>query len=124
MSNISPDERERKDRFDRIIGSLHGLPDVMSTKPTTVRAVMPLIGMAQTFIVQTYRQRDGDKTSETVFLEYVDEAGSVRMVIPPAVTKVIARQHEALTTRTKLRGAQAAAETRKALGIKPAFLKK
>lgn len=111
------------DRFDRMLGALFGLPDVLSTPPTTVRAVTPMIGSAQTFIIQTYRQRDGDKSGDTVFLEHVDERGSTRLVIPPAVTKVIARQRDALTDRSRRRGAQAAADDRKSRGIQPAFLK-
>jgi len=108
-------------KFDRALGALVGIPDVIHTSATTVRTVAPLVGSAQTFIVQTYRQKE---SGDTVFLEYVDEEGNVRMVIPPAVTKVIARQRDALNARSRSKGAQAAAADRKARGIKPAFLKK
>jgi hypothetical protein len=116
-------EDTRKDLFDRKLGALFGVPDVLSTQPTTIQVATPLVGEAQTFIVQTYRQRDGDKSGDTVFLQYVDGAGSVRIVLPPQVTHCIARQRDALTTRSRKRGAQQAADDRKARGIVPAFLK-
>lgn len=119
--HTSIDNSRPADRFDRAIGSLTGLPDVINTPATTVRSVSPLVGSAQTFIVQTFRQREN---GDTVFLEHVDERGSTRLVIPPGVTKVIARQRDALTTRARKRGAKAAADDRKARGITPAFLKK
>lgn len=115
-----PMPQNGKNRFDRALGALFGLPDVLSTPPTTIRATLPMVGMAQTFIVQTYRQRE---QGDTIFLEHVDETGSTRLVIPPAVTRVIARQREALTGRSRRKAAQAAADDRKAKGIKPAFLK-
>lgn len=111
------------DKFDRALGALVGIPDVIHTAPTTVRATTPIVGSAQTFIVQTFRQRDEDKSGDTVFLEYVDERGTVRIVIPPAVTKVIARQRDALTDRARSKAAKAVAEDRKARGIKPGFMK-
>lgn len=111
---------ETADKFDRALGALVGIPDVIHTAPTTVRAAMPLIGTAQTFIIQTYRHRE---SGETVFLEYVDEKGTVRIVIPPAVTKVIHRQHDSLSGRARSKAAKAAADDRKARGIQPGFMK-
>jgi hypothetical protein len=112
-------------KFDRALGALVGIPDVLHTAPTTVRASSPLIGSAQTFIVQTYRQRQSDeKSGDIVFLEYVDQDETVRLVIPPTVTAVIARQRDALTARSRSKAAQAVAADRKARGIKPGFLKR
>jgi hypothetical protein len=108
------------DRFDRAISSLVGLRDVLNTPPATIRNTSPLAGGAQTFIVQTFRQRE---SGDTVFLEYVDDRGSTRIVIPPTVTKTIARQRDALTDRARRKAAKAAAEDRKARGIRPGFLK-
>jgi len=45
------------DHFDRLLGALHGLPDVVSTRQATVRSLTPLVGTSETFIVQTYRQQ-------------------------------------------------------------------
>jgi hypothetical protein len=118
----------RQSYFDRKLGALFGIPDVLATTPATITSARPMVGDAQTFIVQTYRVRDaGDgekaRSGDTVFLQYVDGAGSVRIVLPPEVTACIARQRDSLTTRSRKRGAKAAADDRKARGIRPAFLK-
>lgn len=76
------------DAFDRLLGALHGLPDIASTKPSTVRAVTPMTGSSQVFIVQTYRQRE---TGDTIFLECVTKDGTVRIAIPPSGTHSRAR---------------------------------
>lgn len=108
------------DKFDRMMGALADLPDVTRTKPSTISAVSPLIGEAQTFIVQTYRQSE---IGDTIFLQYVDADKSVRIAIPPAAAAAIARQRDSLTTANRKRAAQAEARRRKAAGIKPGFLK-
>jgi hypothetical protein len=107
------------DSFDRTLGSLEGLPDVVQVKATTVRVTTPLLGKAQTFIVQTIRQRD---VGDFVFLEYVDAEGSTRMVIPPKVTEVIARHRDAIGARIRSRAAKAKAADRKARGLKPGYM--
>lgn len=107
--------------FDRAIGTLHGLPDVVSTKPTTMR-VVPTFGFGtHVYVIQTFRQRD---IGDSVFLEHVSENGTVRLVIPPAVAEVIARQRDQVTARSRSRAAKRVADERKAQGIKPGFLKK
>ena len=82
------------DKFDRMMGALHDLPDVTRAKPSTVVCTLPIIGASQTFIIQTFRQRE---IGDTIFLQYVDDGGSVRIAIPPAAANAIARQREALT---------------------------
>ena len=65
------DQTERKalgDVFDRTIQSMNGLPDVLITKATTVRSLSSVLELSQTFIVQTYRQRD---EGDTIFIEYI-----------------------------------------------------
>lgn len=113
--------------FDRAIGSLDGLPGVSSTRPTTVRSTTTLIGSAQTFIIQTYRQREepaGDsqpsRSQDYVFIEYIGAEGSLRLVLPPEAALTIARQRQALTDRARSRSAKASAADRKRRGIKPA----
>jgi hypothetical protein len=108
------------EHYDRILGNLHGLPDVTTAGPSTVRTVQPLIGGAQTFIVTTYRQTD---RGDTVFLESISAEGGMRFVIPPAVTAAIARQREALTTKVRRRVGRASAQARKDRGEAPAFMK-
>lgn len=108
------------DKFDRLMGALVGLPDVTKSKPSTIVTSSPLIGEAQTFIVQTFRQRE---VGDTIFLQYMDAEGSKRIAIPPEAADAIARQRDALTTKVRKRiGKQQAAE-RKARGEVPAFLK-
>lgn len=106
--------------FDRLIGALHGLPDVVSTKPTTVVTLLPLIGAAQTYIVQTFRQRE---QGDTIFLQCVSGEGALRLAIPPKVADAIARQREALTDKSRSKAAKALAAERKEQGIVPGFLR-
>lgn len=108
------------DKFDRMIGGLEKLPDVTKSSPSTVRAVSPLIGESQTFIIQTYRQRE---VGDTIFIEYVDAEKSVRMAIPPAAADAIARQRDALSTKVRKKIGKQQAALRKARGEVPGFMK-
>ena len=86
---VPPSTDPRRARFDRAIGALVGIPGVICTSAATVRALTPMTGDAQTFIVQTYRQRDADDAQaggDWVFIEHVDDGGAVRLVMPPKVT--------------------------------------
>lgn len=112
-------EQNGPDKFDRIIGSLHGLPDVRNTRPSTVTTVLPILGHSQTFVVQTYRDERGD----TIFLQMVDAEGRARIVVPPAVADAIARQRDALTTMSRRAAGRRTAEARAARGEKPAFMR-
>lgn len=107
--------------FDRLVGALEGLPDVTKSKPSTVREKLPLIGIARTFIVQTYRQRE---KGDTVFIETIGPEGSIRIAIPPAVADAIARQREALTGKVRSKIGKQVMADRMAAGHKPAFLVK
>jgi hypothetical protein len=108
------------DKFDRMMGSIMGLPDVTRTKPTTVTVLSPLIGEAQTFTIQTFRQAE---VGDTVFLQYAAAEGLVRLAIPPAAVNAIVRQRDALSTKNRRAGAAKAVKTREAAGIIPGFLK-
>lgn len=112
----------------RAMGALKGIPNVINTAAATVRSIVPMVGTPQTFIVQTFRRlRDDDdvpgaeKTGDTLFLECIDGDGVIRIFCPPEITKIIARQRDALTGRTRKRAARAGYETRKAKGtqVKP-----
>jgi hypothetical protein len=105
------------DWFDKKIGALHGLPNVVHCKPTTLRHASPLIGASQTFIVQTYRAEDGD----WIFLEQTSAAGHARIVLPPNVAEVIARQHDALSGRVRSALAREKMKARMAGGWRPTF---
>jgi hypothetical protein len=118
------DQSERKalgDVFDRTIRSLNGLPDVINTKATTVRSLSSVLELSQTFIVQTYRQRD---EGDTIFVEFIGAEGSLRLALPPAVSEVIARQRDAITGKARSKAAKANAMDRKARGIEPGFKKR
>jgi len=69
-------------------------------------------GMRETWILDTYRA-DG---TEVAFLQRVSAAGAVRMVLPPKVMLALTRQHDALSTQSRRRGAQQAVATRIARG--------
>jgi hypothetical protein len=116
--------------FDYELGQLHGLPGVTTTKQATVRATNGLTESA-TWIIQTFRKRDVAEDAEralpakdTIFVEFIGSKGrSLRLVIPPPVAEVIARQREALVSKNRTSGARQAAATRKERGIEPGFLK-
>lgn len=107
--------------YDRLLGALDGLPDVVHTRPSTVRAIVPIIGAAETWIVQTYRQTE---QGDTIFLESVSAAGAVRIALPPKVAAAIARQRDSLTAQSRSKAARAAAQDRKDRGEEPAFLRR
>jgi hypothetical protein len=128
----NPDERT-VEAFDYELGQLHGLPGVTFTKQATVQATNGLTE-SSTWIVQTYRRRsvpdiveDAERpmpARDTIFVQFIGKGGrSLRLVIPPAVSELIARQREALVTKNRISGARRAATTRKERGIEPAFLK-
>jgi hypothetical protein len=108
------------DEFDRLLGALHGLPDVIHTKPSTLRTVTPLIGTSQMFTVQTYRQRE---RGDTIFLECVHRGGFVRLALPASVADTIARQRDALTGKVRSKIGKQTAQARKERGEVPGFMK-
>lgn len=112
------------DKYDRVIGQLANLPDVTHTKPSTIQTVSPLIGEAQTFIVQTFRQQE---IGDTVFLQYVDAEKSVRIVIPPKAVNAIVKQRDSLSKTNRRKASSATgkrlAAERKARGELPPFMK-
>jgi hypothetical protein len=113
---------KQQSEFDRLIGQLDGLPEVVQTKASVIRAVPMLgIGSTQLYVIQTYRQRD---KGDMIFMEHVSEAGTVRLVIPPAVADCIARQRDQLTTKSRSRAAKAVALERMERGEAPAFTRK
>ena len=110
-----------RDLFDRMIGGLHGRPDVVASKPTTVRAAHALVGDTETYIVQTYRDKE---MGDTIFIEHVSASGTVRLVVPPNVADVIARQSYHLSKRIRRTSAKESMRDRMAKGWKPNFTKK
>jgi hypothetical protein len=116
------DPQSLPDAYDRQLAALADLPDVIRSSVATIRAMPPLgIGGSQVFIVQTYRQRD---RGDLIFLEVSGRDGTTRLVLPAAVTTVIARQRDRLTAKARSRAAKAAADDRAARGLRPAFAKR
>lgn len=83
--------------FDRLLGKIDGLPGVQRTRPTTVLSIMPFLGNALTYVVQTYRTADD---GFIVFLQMVDAEGRERLVLPDKVAQAIYRQRQSLTDRS------------------------
>jgi hypothetical protein len=109
--------------FDHTLSTLNDLPDtdVFKTQPTT-KAVIPTFGIgAHTYVVQSFRQR---KKGDTIFLQTVSEGKTERIIIPPEIAEVIARQRQQLTDKSRSAAARQQAEIRKAKGIVPGFMKK
>lgn len=131
---MADDRSQMPDEFDRLLGSLDGLPDTYKTKPAVLRTVPPLgIGGTRMFTVQTFRQYDkrpnkkGDDVSvakDTLFLEVTSRDGHDRIVVPTAVIDAIIRQRESLTTMARKKQAKRVAAERKERGEVPGFLKK
>lgn len=107
------------DSYDRVIGALDGLPDVTKTRPATIRYLSPLVGNSQTFIVQTYRQRD---KGDTIFLETSEAGKALRIVLPATVADCIARQRDSLTTKVRVKHGKRIAQERAERGERPAFM--
>lgn len=105
------------DEFDRMMRTLTGLPDVVQTTPSTIPTLTPVINLAQTWIVQTYRHRD---QGDIIFLQYISASGSMRVVVPPSVADAISRQRDSLSKKNRKKGARQAVETKRAMGIDPA----
>jgi len=113
---MNDEQRMTVSEFDRLVGALEGLPDMVKSKPSTIRAMLPLIGIARSYIVQTYRQRD---RGDTIFLETVGSEGSIRLAIPPQVAEAIARQRESLGSKSRSKAAKATMADRMARGEAP-----
>jgi hypothetical protein len=130
MRDRNPERSALGDVFDRTLRGLNGLPDVCATKATTLRTFTLVKEEAQTFIVRTLRKSDlasdtdkRDKSQDYIFVEYIGNEGSIRIVLPPIVADCIARQRDALGKKNRKRAAKAEAARRKAEGIQPGFLK-
>lgn len=107
--------------FDRILGALHGLPDVTPSK-LAQRQIVPPFGInSSLYIVQTYRQRD---KGDTIFIQVGEGDRLTRIAIPPEVAEIIARQREQLTAKVRSKVSKAAMQARKDRGEVVGFQKK
>lgn len=109
-----------KSKFDRLMGSLTDLNETVRSAETVTRDT-PLFGVGEgttTYITQTIRQKD---VGDFIFVEVVSEEGTVRLVLPPKVSSVIARQRDSLASKNRSRSAKASAQERMARGEVPGF---
>lgn len=106
--------------YDRLMASLADLPDVSRSRATPVRVITPLLGNVETFIIQTYRQRD---QGDTIFVERSGPEGLERYYLPPKVVKVLIRQRDGLERQNRRRAARETAKARLDAGVRP-FVKK
>lgn len=106
-------------KFDRIRG---GLLDVaLFTRPSTIQNVESITGKSETFIVQTCRFED---KGDYIFIQLVDDAGVIRIVLPPKVSNSIASQKDSLTGTRRSKAATRTARERMDRGEVPGFMKK
>jgi len=115
--NESPHFRQdQPDAYDRAYGQAQGFSGV---KPTTITAANLLgIGGVRSYIVQSYRVPEA---GDAVFIQITGPEGLQRVHLPPAVTNVIARQRDSLTTLSRKRAGKARAAADKAAGILPGY---
>jgi hypothetical protein len=106
-------------KFDRSVAGLQG-GNNLATKATTIEHTDPILGEAETFIVQTIRDQKGDH----IIVKFVDKEGVKRLILPPKVTMTIARHRDALTARSRSNTAKATAKARMDRGELPGFMKK
>jgi len=115
---VSPQEGSKS--YDRLMAALDGIPDSAKSRPTPVRVITPLLGNVETFIVQTFRQRE---EGDTIFVEHTGPDGYERYYLPPPVVRVLMRQRDQIEVQNRKRAGRRLAEERKAAGIEPAFRK-
>lgn len=96
-------------KFDRVMGSLTGLPDVKQTRPSTVLDTTPIVGDTRAYIVQTFRTPD---QGFLTFLQIVDGEGRARIILPHKVVEGIVRQRTKLTDRSTAESRARKARTR------------
>jgi hypothetical protein len=90
------------DSFDRLAATIDGLPGVDRSRPTTVTTVTPILGVSQTYVVQTYKTEDGF----VAFIQTISAEGSIRIALPAKVTAALYRQRDALVTTSRKRRAR------------------
>lgn len=94
---MEPRVEIQRERFDRVMGTLHGLPGVRETRPATVMQTIPILNEVTTAVVQTMRAEDD---GWLIFVQVVDATGHLRLVLPDRVARAIYRQRDALMDRS------------------------
>jgi hypothetical protein len=115
---MSDDLNLPTDSYSRTLSRLLDHPDAV--KKTSTINVVTLLGHTETWVVTTVRIDSRD----TVFLQRIDAAGGMRLVVPSEVTTAMIRHRDGIENVNRRRGARKAAATREAKGIRPAFERK
>jgi len=105
--------------YDRTMRSVVNVPDCTGSKVATYRRLHPVLEVAESFSVQTYRHRE---LGDTLLIEYASPEGLVRIALPPGVCRLIHRQAASLGRTNRKKAAKQEAARRKAAGIMPAFM--
>lgn len=100
------------DRYSREQARLLANPAALTLARGTTLDLTDYYGNAETWVVNTIRT-DG---ADTVFLQRVNAEGGVRFVVPSKVVAAIVAQRDALTGRSRRRGARAAVATKREAG--------
>jgi hypothetical protein len=106
-------------KYDRLRGGMQGV--ALFTKPSTIKNVQGVTGKSETFVVETARH---EELGDYIFIECMDEAGLVRLALPPRVANVICAQRDSLTKRRRSIAGKAQAKSRKDRGELPGFMRK
>jgi hypothetical protein len=113
------DDYKKLNKFDKAVGGLLD-GNNLRTKPTTIEVVEKWTGEAETFIVQTVRDEDGD----SIIVKFVDNEGVKRLILWPKVADAIVRHRDALTSRARRNKSRQAARDRMSRGELPGFMRK
>lgn len=97
-----------RDAYSETFRRVSDNPAAVAAKGSTL-TLTTLLGHTETWVVKTIRV-DGRDTS---FLQRIDGAGGMRLVLPPEVVGAIARQRDTITGIVRRKGAMKAAETRR-----------
>lgn len=112
-SDYAPSNVLPQDEYSLALRDWIDRPATTRTKPALVQLI-DHYGHGQTWVVQTHRHNE---LGETVFVTKVAKGQSLQLHIPPEVVAVIVRQHDAVTTMNRRKGARQAMETRRQLGL-------
>ncbi len=86
-----------QDRFSLALRSMRDNPGAFAVGSRVETS--DFYGNAQTWVIETFRVEG----SETTFVQRIDAEGGLRLVLPPAVTKVMANQRERAAAQSRRR---------------------
>ena len=117
------------DEFDRTVRRFEGLQDAVKAGPSNERILSAIINLSQDWTVTTYREKVVRRNSrgeskvameDTILLTKGEGSVFTRLVIPPKIAAIIARQYDAVSGKNRKRAARETYENRVAAGDDPA----